>query len=118
MRAAVVSDTDGSTEFQRVKLEPQNWCAFGPFRFSSPRAKTNLRAWLAKKKAAAGPKGETVESLTYKISRLTKLNLILNGMITVWHVSRWCSRGVTYSLRRTQHWSPHRRKHQRTLASP
>ena len=28
MRAAVISDTDGSVEFQRVKLEPQNWCAF------------------------------------------------------------------------------------------
>ena len=30
MRAAVVSDTDGSAEFQKVKLEPQNWCVFDP----------------------------------------------------------------------------------------
>ena len=25
MRAAVISDIDGSAEFQKVKLEPQNW---------------------------------------------------------------------------------------------
>jgi len=28
MRAAVIGDTDGSREFQKVKLKPQNWCAF------------------------------------------------------------------------------------------
>lgn len=86
MRAAVVSDTDGSAEFQKVKLEPQNWCVFFSQPVSSSDAKPNLRAWLAQKKAAAGPKGETVETLTFKISRLQKVNLILEGMTKVRHV--------------------------------
>jgi len=83
MRAAVVSDTDGSAEYQKVKLEPQNWCAFDLSRFPPSHTKPNPRAWLAKKKAAAGPKGETVETLTFKIGRLQKINLILEGMTLV-----------------------------------
>ena len=69
-----------------VKLEPQNWCASNLFRFSSLRTQPNLRAWLAKKKAAPGPKCETMETLTHKISRLQKVNLILKAMIAVRHV--------------------------------
>jgi len=65
MRAAIISDVDGSSEYNTVQLTPSNW------------------AWLAKQKAESGPKGETVESLTWKISRLEKINLILNGMIAV-----------------------------------
>ena len=87
MRAAVISDTDGSAEFQKVKLEPQNWwvvclLAFGLYSY----AQLNVRAWLAKRKAASVRRGDTVESLTFKISRLQKVNLILKGMITVRHV--------------------------------
>ena len=69
MRAAVVSDVDGSTEYSKVQLSPSNW------------------AWLAKQKAESGPKGETVESLTWKISRLEKINLVLDGMIAVRSIS-------------------------------
>lgn len=65
MRAAVISDVDGSSEYNKVQLTPSNW------------------AWLAKQKADSGPKGETVDSLNWKISRLEKINLVLNGMIEV-----------------------------------
>lgn len=86
MRAAVISDTDGSTEFQKVKLEPQNWCVSYLSWPSPSYAPSNIRAWLAKKKASAGPKAETVQTLTYKISRLQQVNLLLEGMIRVRHV--------------------------------
>jgi len=65
MRAAIISDVDGSTEYNKVQLTPSNW------------------AWLAKQKADSGPKGETADSLTWKISRLEKINILLNGMIAV-----------------------------------
>jgi hypothetical protein len=65
MRASVISDVDGSVEYSKVRLTPSNW------------------AWLAKQKAKSGPKGETAESLTWKISRLQKVNLVLEGMIAV-----------------------------------
>ena len=65
MRTAIISDADGSTEYNNVQLSPSNW------------------AWLAKQKFDSGPRGETVESLTWKISRLEKINLVLNGMIAV-----------------------------------
>lgn len=45
------------------------------------------RAWLAKNKATTGPKGDTPETLTFKISRLKKANVILRGMITVRSIS-------------------------------
>ncbi|KAF9644807.1 hypothetical protein BDM02DRAFT_842383 [Thelephora ganbajun] len=64
IRNAIISDTDGSTEYNKVSLAPSNW------------------AWLAKQKADGGQKGETVESLTWKIARLEKINLILNGMVS------------------------------------
>ena len=65
MRSSVISDVDGSTEYNKVSLSPTNW------------------AWLAKQKADSGPKGETVESLTWKIARLEKVNAVLNGMAAV-----------------------------------
>ena len=65
MRTAIISDVDGSTEYNNVQLSPSNW------------------AWLAKQKIDSGPRGETVESLAWKISRLEKINLVLNGMIAV-----------------------------------
>ena len=65
MRNAIVSDPDGSTEYSKVSLTPSNW------------------AWLAKQEADAGPRGETPESLTWKISRLEKINLLLKSMIAV-----------------------------------
>jgi len=40
-------------------------------------------AWIAKQKAESGPRGETVESLTWKISRLEKIDFIPNGMVAV-----------------------------------
>jgi len=69
MRIAVISDVDGSTEYNRVSLTPSNW------------------AWLAKKKAESGPRGETIESLTWKISRLEKINVVLNAMAAVRDIS-------------------------------
>ena len=45
------------------------------------------RAWLAKKKADAGPKGETPETLTFRINRLEKINLLLESMKSVRLVS-------------------------------
>jgi len=63
MRNAIISDTDGSSEYNKVSLTPTNW------------------AWLAQKKATGGQRGETPESLTWKIARLDKINLLLNGMI-------------------------------------
>jgi hypothetical protein len=38
------------------------------------------RAWLAKKKAAGGFVGESVESVTFKIARLQKINFLLESM--------------------------------------
>ena len=65
MRNAIISDDDGSTDYNTVSLTPSNW------------------AWLAQQKANSGPKSETAESLTWKISRLEKINIVLNGMIAV-----------------------------------
>ena len=65
MRTAIISDADGSTGYNSVQLSPSNW------------------AWLAKQKTDSGPRGETAKSLTWKISRLEKINLVLNGMIAV-----------------------------------
>ena len=88
MRSAIISDVDGSTEYNKVQLSPSNW------------------AWLAKQKADSGPRGETVESLTWKISRLEKINLVLNGMIAVRGASgssvtfcRWYSRSCIRTRR-------------------
>jgi hypothetical protein len=65
MRNAIISDDDGSTEYNKVALTPSNW------------------AWLAQNKADSLPRGDTTESLTWKIARLEKVNVILNGMIAV-----------------------------------
>jgi hypothetical protein len=62
MRASTVSDVDGSAEYQKVSLTPSNW------------------AWLAKQKADQSAPGENAESLTWKISRLQKVNLLLKAM--------------------------------------
>ena len=81
MRNSVISDTDGSAEFQKVELEPQNWCVGFP---ATPVFYTEqvTRAWLAKlKKVIKGPtEGDTAETLAFEISRLEKLNAILKGM--------------------------------------
>lgn len=66
MRNAIISDADGTTEYNTVSLTPSNW------------------AWLAQQKASARPRGETAQSLTWKIARLQKINILLNGMIAVW----------------------------------
>ncbi|KAF9646801.1 hypothetical protein BDM02DRAFT_2887822 [Thelephora ganbajun] len=59
MRAAIISDTDGSVEYCKVKLTPSNW------------------AWLAKQKAEGIAQAETEETLTWKIVRLKEINAIL-----------------------------------------
>ncbi|KAF9645797.1 hypothetical protein BDM02DRAFT_3189419 [Thelephora ganbajun] len=61
MCASLVADADGSSEYHKVKLQPES------------------RAFLAKQKAAAGPQGETIESLTFGISRLEKINFLLTS---------------------------------------
>ncbi|KAF9649295.1 hypothetical protein BDM02DRAFT_3186460 [Thelephora ganbajun] len=62
MRKATVTELDGSVEYQKVQLDPSNWAA------------------LAKNKALAPPTGETVASLTWKIARLEKTNVVLEGI--------------------------------------
>lgn len=60
MRAAVVQDTDGSVEYQKVRLTPANW------------------AVIAKNKALSGKdQTRTVEWYTWEISRLQKMNAML-----------------------------------------
>ena len=44
-------------------------------------------------------KGDTVESLTFKIGRLQKVNLILKGMITVRHVFWLVHVAIIYWIR-------------------
>lgn len=78
MRNAIISNEDGSTEYNKVSLTPSNW------------------AWLAKQKADSGPKGETVESLTWKISRLQKINILLNSMIAVRGTSCQLTQGCVF----------------------
>lgn len=70
MRNSIISDPDGSVEYNKVSLTPSNW------------------AWLAQQKASGQPRGETAESLTYKIARLEKINILLKGMIAVCEPSR------------------------------
>ncbi|KAG6847697.1 hypothetical protein H0H93_006492, partial [Arthromyces matolae] len=61
MRSAVVQDTDGSVEFNKVRLEPSDW------------------AVKAKRKALSGKnQTRTVEWYTWEITRLEKMN----GMLT------------------------------------
>ncbi|GLB44722.1 hypothetical protein LshimejAT787_1800590 [Lyophyllum shimeji] len=60
MRAAVVQDTDGSVEYQKVKLTPSNW------------------AVIAKQKAESGKdQTKTVEWYSWEIARLQKMNAML-----------------------------------------
>ncbi|KAG6827938.1 hypothetical protein H0H92_009872 [Tricholoma furcatifolium] len=61
MRASTVQDTDGSVEFQKVRLDPSDW------------------AVKAKRKAQSGKnQTRTVEWYTWEITRLQKMN----GMLT------------------------------------
>ncbi|RDB17300.1 hypothetical protein Hypma_001916 [Hypsizygus marmoreus] len=63
MRAAVVQDTDGSCEFQRVKLTPSGW------------------AVICQNKALSGTnQTRTVEWYTWEISRLVKMNAMLEAL--------------------------------------
>jgi hypothetical protein len=87
MRASVISDSDGSSEYHRVRLEPQHWYLHLLYSILHVLNEIPFRAWLAKNKAAAGPKGETVESLTFEISRLEKINFLLETMKNVCLVS-------------------------------
>ena len=41
------------------------------------------RAWIALKKMKVGPPEDTVESLTYKITRLLEINAVLQGIVNV-----------------------------------
>ncbi|KAF9647947.1 hypothetical protein BDM02DRAFT_3187569 [Thelephora ganbajun] len=63
MRNAIISDPDGTAEYNKVMLTPSNW------------------AWLALKKMKTGPPEETEETLTYKITRLMEINAILQGTV-------------------------------------
>lgn len=59
---------------------------------------------MAKRKAASGPKGETVETLTFKISRLQKVNLLLKGMTLVRHVFWVAQMTVVHFVRQKPEW--------------
>jgi hypothetical protein len=79
MRLSTVSTPDGSADYHTVELSPSNW--YSPFvltvhRTESPNS--DVRAWLALQKGAGGvPKTRTVEWYTWEITRLSKLNLLL-----------------------------------------
>ncbi|KAG6809679.1 hypothetical protein H0H92_015193 [Tricholoma furcatifolium] len=64
MRNAVVQDTDGAAEFNKVKLSPSNW------------------AVIAQKKAQSShDQTRTVEWYTWEVSRLKKMNSLLEAMM-------------------------------------
>ncbi|KAG6910165.1 hypothetical protein DXG01_012614 [Tephrocybe rancida] len=64
MRNAVVMDTDGSAEFNKVRLSPTNW------------------AVIAHQKAQSGNnQTRTVEWYTWEVSRLKKMNSLLDAMM-------------------------------------
>ncbi|KAG6864273.1 hypothetical protein C0991_010910 [Blastosporella zonata] len=66
MRVAVVQDTDGSVEYQKVRLEPSDW------------------AIKAKRKALSGKnQTRTVEWYTWEITRLQKMNGMLTALKNV-----------------------------------
>jgi hypothetical protein len=52
--------------------------------FITVQADNLIRAWLAQQKAQGEFFGETVETLTWKISRLEKINMILRTMEKVY----------------------------------
>ncbi|KAG7088023.1 hypothetical protein E1B28_012060 [Marasmius oreades] len=63
MRAMVIQDSDGSVEYQKVRLTPSCWAAY------------------AMKKAKSGTDGvRTVEWYTWEISRLQKMNALLRTL--------------------------------------
>jgi hypothetical protein len=55
MRAVVISDTDGSVEYQKVKLEPQNWCVFTCSLFSLPCAEPNTQGLVGQEEGGFWP---------------------------------------------------------------
>ncbi|KAG6811417.1 hypothetical protein H0H92_007525 [Tricholoma furcatifolium] len=63
MRSAVVQDTDGSVEYQKVRLQPSDW------------------AVKAKNKALSGNnQTRTAEWYTWEITRLQKMNAMLSAL--------------------------------------
>jgi hypothetical protein len=89
----MINDSDGSSEFHKVHLTPSNWyvLSFHRSTFLDPIEPEHLdRAWLAQMKAQGGSTGETAETLTWKISRLEKINIMLETMKSV------CSQSISY----------------------
>jgi hypothetical protein len=89
MRLSTISTTDGSADYQTVGLSPTNW--YRPFSFPKTMHRTespnfDARAWLALQKGAGSvPKVRTVEWYTWEITRLSKLNLMLEVLRDVRH---------------------------------
>ena len=83
MRNATVMDSDGSAEYQKVKLTPSNWCV--PYVCSFHTLTPSIRAWHAQEKAKGddAPTVRTVEWYTWEIGRLEKLNRVLQAVSTV-----------------------------------
>jgi hypothetical protein len=78
MRWAVVQDSDGSSEYQKVYLEPSDWYV-NVLLYCYLIAYQLQRANKCKKKSASGKDGvRTVEWYTWEISRLTEQNRMLN----------------------------------------
>ncbi len=83
MRAMVIQDTDGSVEYQKVRLEPSAWHVL---QYSTLQifVLIYLRAVYAKNKAESGvDKTRTAEWYSWEISRLSKMNAILEVLKTV-----------------------------------
>lgn len=90
MRASVIQGDEGAVEYNTVNLTPRHWYVVVRqlFRFGVMTDWALCRAWLAKKKAEEGDiqvakNKETVQSLTYRIARLKKINLLLQAAIQV-----------------------------------
>ena len=85
MRSATVMDSDGSGEYQKVKLDPSNWCVVFFFLPSCVRRQRHIRAWIAQEKTRGdnAPTSRPVEWYTWEIGRLEKLNRVLQAVSTV-----------------------------------
>ena len=88
MRGSTIIDTDGVSEYYRVRLEPSDWyaCAFySPLKYLISTTAT-YRAKIAERKANAGESAnqlKTAEWYTWEIVRLEKRQKVMQMMVNV-----------------------------------
>ncbi len=88
MRGSIVMDTDGSSEYQKVRLTPSNWCVLCPFLPILMLFTETVRSghgWPSRRqmrfKSQEG--GESIEYLTSEIGRLRKMNRMITALKAV-----------------------------------